>query len=86
MNKIPIIEQQFFKLFEKEISVEQFESWVYKQEDHLVKANSAEYFESLIIINYKSKEAKHELEKLINPNFINLYKNKIVLDLSLIHI
>ena len=82
MNRIPIIEQQFFKLFEKEISVEQFESWIYKQEDHLVKSNSAEYFESLLIINYKSKEAKHELEKLINPNFINLYKNKIANDIN----
>jgi len=66
MKPVPIIEEQFFKLFENEITVEQFESWVYTNEVEISKGWSSDLFEDLIIINYTSQEAKHEIEKLIN--------------------
>jgi hypothetical protein len=67
MNKLPFdIQIQFFKVYNDEISVADFEKWLYKQKELEALLDNETYIE-LISLNFKDRHIKHEMSKVIDP-------------------
>ncbi len=73
MSKLPLdIQIEFFKVYNKEISVEEFEKWLYSKKE-LEQLLDHDTYIDLISLNYKERHAKYELGKIIDP-FLDLGK------------
>ncbi len=67
MNKLPLnIQIQFFKVYINEISVADFEKWLYSKKELEQFLDNDTYFD-LISLNYKDRHAKYEMGKIIDP-------------------
>ncbi len=67
MNKLPLhLQTQFFKVYNEEISVADFEQWLYRQKELEDLLGNANYID-LISLNFKDNYIKHEMGKIINP-------------------
>src|SRR5690606_38959133 len=60
------IQKQFYNVYKGQISISEFEEWLYKtQEIENVYGN--EFYFSLLDLDYRKKHIKNKLEKLIEP-------------------
>ncbi|MBO6497550.1 MAG: hypothetical protein JJ978_18430 [Roseivirga sp.] len=67
MNKLPLdIQIQFFKVYNNEISVADFERWLYSKKELEQLLDNDTYID-LISLNYKDRHAMHEMGKIIDP-------------------
>lgn len=67
MNKLPLdIQIQFFKVYNNEISVDDFEKWLYAKKE-LEQLLDNDTYINLISLNYKDRHVKHEMGKIIDP-------------------
>ena len=64
------IELLFYKVIKDELSITEFEEWIYSIDEDIISKNFGEnfYFE-LININYKNKFSHDELKKIIYSKF-----------------
>jgi hypothetical protein len=66
MNKLPIeIQLQFFKVYNEEISIGDFEQWLYG-ETELEGLLGDKYYLDLVSLNFKDRHIKHEMSKVID--------------------
>lgn len=66
MSKLPIdIQIEFFKVINDEVSINDFEQWLYVQ-NSLEQLLGNKVYIDLISINYKNRHAKHEMCKVID--------------------
>tara|TARA_R110002167_G_scaffold366421_1_gene596569 strand:+ start:103510 stop:104268 length:759 start_codon:yes stop_codon:yes gene_type:complete len=66
MDKLPIeLQLQFFKVYSEEISIEDFEQWLYG-ETELEKLVGEKYYLDLVSLNFKDRHIKHEMSKVID--------------------
>lgn len=66
MNKLPLdLQMHFFKYYNDEITVSDFERWVYANKD-LEQYLDNETYTKLISLNFKDKYIKHEMGKTID--------------------
>ena len=66
MNKLPIeLQLHFFKFYDNEISVSDFDSWVYTNKD-IEQYLDNETYTRLISLNFKDKYIKNEMGKTID--------------------
>lgn len=73
MNKLPLdIQIQFFKVYNNEISIPDFERWLYSKKELEQLLDSDTYID-LISLNFKDRHVKHEMGKIIDP-FLNFGK------------
>jgi hypothetical protein len=79
------IENQFFRVLNQEISIQDFEQWVYEMEELELVLSSDNYLD-LIAFNFKQKDAFHELYNLLIEliNFPKFEKYRIIYLLDLI--
>lgn len=64
MNSKTNIQKQFYKIYKGQISISEFEDWLYKaQEIENVYGN--DFYFNLLDLDYRKKHIKNELEKLI---------------------
>ncbi|MGE6488686.1 hypothetical protein [Paenisporosarcina sp. NPDC076898] len=64
MNSKINIQKQFYKIYKGQISISEFEEWLYKtQEIESIFGN--DFYFSLLDLDYRNKNIKIELEKLI---------------------
>ncbi|WP_338657223.1 hypothetical protein V6B14_22090 (plasmid) [Sporosarcina psychrophila] len=64
MNSKTNIQKQFYKIYKGQISISEFEDWLYKaQEIESVYGN--DFYFNLLDLDYRKKHIKNELEKLI---------------------
>ncbi|MFD2522891.1 hypothetical protein [Emticicia soli] len=61
------IKERFFKTINGDISIEEFEQWLYTDNDLENHLNSNDYLD-LISLNFKKSGAKHELWKLLKKH------------------
>lgn len=67
MINFTILEKHYFKLLENEISIKEFEHWLYDSE-WLEKELGEDIYLDWISIDYNSKAAKHEIRILLTSN------------------
>jgi hypothetical protein len=79
------IEYQFFKFLNKEISIEEFEQWVYAT-DELETALSPDIYQNLIAFNYNSRYVLATLYPLLMEclDFPKFEKYRLIYHLNLI--
>ena len=66
MNKLPIeLQLQFFKVYSEEISIGDFEQWLYG-ETELEELLGENYYLDLVSLNFKDRHIRHEMSKIIN--------------------
>lgn len=67
MNKLPLdIQIQFFKVYNDEISIADFENWLYSKKDlEKLFLNNDTYID-LISLNFNDRHVKHEMGKIID--------------------
>lgn len=64
MNVKTNIQKQFYKIYKEQISISEFEDWLYKaQEIESIYGN--DFYFNLLDLDYRKKNIKYELEKLI---------------------
>lgn len=64
MNSKTDIQKQFYKIYKDQISISEFEEWLYKtQEVESIYGN--DFYYNLLDLDYRKKHIKNELEKLI---------------------
>ncbi|MGF9977308.1 hypothetical protein [Viridibacillus arvi] len=64
MNSKTNIQKQFYKIYKGQISISEFEEWLYKtQEIESIYGN--DFYFNLLDLDYRKKHIKNELEKLI---------------------
>jgi len=64
VNSKTNIQKQFYKIYKGQISISEFEDWLYKaQEIESVYGN--DFYFNLLDLDYRKKHIKNELEKLI---------------------
>ncbi|MFE6169385.1 hypothetical protein ACFVP8_16180 [Viridibacillus arvi] len=64
MNSKTNIQKQFYKIYKGQISISEFEEWLYKtQEIESIYGN--DFYFNLLDLDYRNKHIKNELEKLI---------------------
>ena len=83
-NLPPHLENQFFRVLNKEISIQDFEKWVYETEE-LEHVLSSDNYLDLIAFNFKQPHVLYELYKVliewINIQKYETYKIIYLLDL-----
>jgi len=86
MNKLPLdIQIQFFKVYNNEITIADFENWLYSKKELEQLLNNDTYID-LISLNFKGRHIKHGMGKIIDP-FLDFGKfeerkiRKILIDL-----
>jgi hypothetical protein len=85
MTTIPDnIRLKFYETIFGDVSLEEFESWVYT-DNQLESALSPDDYLELISFNYKKNGAKHELVELLSKRFINLGEYEKWKMLNLLH-
>ncbi len=66
MNKLPTdIQIEFFKLLNNELSVVDFEQWVYKTKEIETHFDQADFIE-FISLNFKNRHFVHEMKKIVD--------------------
>lgn len=66
MNKLPLdLQIQFFDVYIDEISVADFEKWLYSEKE-LEQLLDHEIYIELISLNFKGRHVKHEISKVID--------------------
>ncbi|MFT7158613.1 MAG: hypothetical protein ACI8Q1_003646, partial [Parvicella sp.] len=66
MNKLPIeIQLQVFKVYNEEISIGDFEHWLYG-ETELEELLGDKYYLDLVSLNFKDRHIRHEMSKVID--------------------
>jgi hypothetical protein len=70
--EINIYEQKFLDILKGESSVEVFENWLYRNEEMLTTQLPIDVYNELIFLNYKTKESKHDLAKVLDIDFEKL--------------
>jgi len=66
MNKLPVeIQLYFFKVYNDENSIEEFEQWLYREAE-LEKLLGKESYLDLISLNFKDRHIKYEISKVID--------------------
>lgn len=86
MNKLPIeIQIEFFKLFNNEMSIEQFEQFVYSTKELETFLEEDDYIE-FVSLNFKKQHVIHEIRKVIDKyldfgEFEKSKVNKVLTDL-----
>lgn len=66
MSKLPLdIQIQFFKVYNNEITIADFEKWLYSEKELEQLLNSDTYID-LISLNFKDRHVKHEMGKIID--------------------
>ena len=79
MNKFPKhIQIEFFKLLNEELSIENFEQWVYNTKELEDCFDQADYIE-FVSLNFKDRHVIHEMKKVVNKylDFGEFEKRKI---------
>jgi hypothetical protein len=67
MKKLPLdIQIQFFKVYNDEIAVADFEKWLYSKKE-LERLLDSDTYIDLISLNFKDRHVKHEMGKLMDP-------------------
>ncbi len=86
MNKLPLdIQIQFFKVYNNEISIIDFETWLYSKKELEQLLDNDTYID-LITLNFRNKYIKHEIGKIID-SFLDFGKfeerklRKVLIDL-----
>lgn len=77
MIQITDIEKEYLKLNESETTIQEFEVWIYGNEEQITKESNSELYYDLIQINFNSAEAKHELSKCLKINYDSLFRYRI---------
>lgn len=72
MIELTTLESKFLDILERIISLEEFESWLYNNQEVISIEATPEIYDELIQINYKTKEAKHDLAKTLNIDYEQL--------------
>ncbi len=62
--KLSILETEYFKLLENQISITDFEAWIYTFENLNGELDN-DIYDRLLSFNYKQKDNKYELRKLL---------------------
>ena len=65
--KLSILETEYFKLLENQISINDFETWIYTFKNQNDCLNNDVYI-NLLSFNYKQKDSKYELQKLLKDS------------------
>lgn len=76
--KILELEKKYLELSINTIDPKAFEHWVYANENTIIKEYSIEFYDELIVLDYKSNELKYNLSKLLNINYKRLEKYQII--------
>lgn len=71
------VEEKYKELKNEIISIEDFEKWIYNNENLIKKNYTQSVHDNLIILNYKAKESKNELAKILNIDFRKLELSSI---------
>ncbi len=66
MIKINTYEEKFLDILKGQSSIEEFENWLYTSEEVLTTELPIEIYNELILLNYKTKESKHELARALD--------------------
>ncbi|WP_421754103.1 hypothetical protein [Croceimicrobium sp.] len=67
MNELPFdVQNQFFQVLNKEISVADFEKWLYSKKE-LEQLLGYDSYIDLISLNFKDRYILHEMAKIVNP-------------------
>lgn len=77
MIRLYQIEQKYLALLESEITIRQFEHWVYGNEELIVQERNNLFYEKLILLNFTSKEVKYDLEKMFKNDFDKFFRFQI---------
>ncbi|WP_207534873.1 hypothetical protein [Desertivirga arenae] len=79
----PTNKTTFFKLLNRDLSLSEFETWIYKHEAILESELPAEQYFTLISFNYNQRDARAELqtviESYINTEEFNIWRTKELL-------
>jgi len=70
--EINTYEEKFLDILNGESSLEKFENWLYKNEVMLTTQLTREMYNELILLNYKTKESKHDLAKILDIDYEKL--------------
>lgn|GEM_PF-2534176 len=81
MIQINKIEAQYLKLHDSELTVQQFETWLYANESTIQEEIEDQCYVDLISIDFKSKEAKYKLLKELNIDLDLLLRHKVQIKL-----
>ncbi len=77
MIELNIVERKYLNLSKGLININQFEQWVYGNEQDIIKLYSKQIYEDLIILNYSDSHAKSNLVKIINIDFERLKRFQV---------
>jgi len=79
--EINTYEEKFLDILKGVSSLAKFEKWLYKNEEVLTSQLQSEIYNDLILLNYKTKESKHELAKALNIDYeiLELYEIQRIL-------
>lgn len=66
------VEHQFNELRKEEISIKEFESWVYLNESSIKEQYSNTIYEELIILDYNDRHVKSDLAKVLELDYYKL--------------
>jgi hypothetical protein len=74
---------RFLEFLNKELSLKDFEQWVYKNPDDLEKELNADFYLNLISLNYHQKDSALQLQDMlfsfINKDEFNIWRTKKLL-------
>lgn len=70
--KLNPVEEKYVKLKNDEITIFDFEKWVYENQIVIEKHYSQSVYDNLIILNYSSRDSKEELVKALEIDFRKL--------------
>ena len=72
MIEINTYEEKFLDILNGKCSLEKFENWLYKNEVMLTNQLPSQIYNELILLNYKTKESKHDLAKALDIDYEKL--------------
>ena len=82
MIEINTYEEKFLEILKGESSLADFENWLYKNEELLTTGLPSEIYNDLILLNYNTKESKHELAKVLDVDYekLELYEIQQIIE------
>lgn len=66
MLEFNVLQEKYFQIYKREITIREFESWIYENES-IGQTSGEELYFKLISIDYNSRDALNELKKIMFP-------------------